>query len=99
MFFQMGLSQSSGAEQVNVYKFQLDKHGIFDIKSILIREDKRPGRKQILFSNNLDVATTKDELHEAQEREKMLAEQDSKVEQLKYQRNTLESFVYDTRSK
>ncbi|GJX39118.1 heat shock 70 kDa protein 16-like protein [Tanacetum coccineum] len=96
----MGLSQSSGAEQVNVrYKFQLDKHGIFDIKSILVREDKRPGRKQILFSNNLDVATTKDELHEAQEREKMLAEQDSKVEQLKYQRNTLESFVYDTRSK
>ncbi|GKC42605.1 chromatin assembly factor 1 subunit FAS2 [Tanacetum coccineum] len=81
MFFQMGLSQSSGAEQVNV------------------REDKRSGRKQILFSNNLDVATTKDELHEAQEREKMLAEQDSKVEQLKYQRNTLEPFVYDTRSK
>ncbi|GJX82223.1 heat shock protein 70 family protein [Tanacetum coccineum] len=97
---EMGLSQSSGAEQVNVrYKFQLDKHGIFDIKSILVREDKRPGRKQIMFSNNLDVATTKDELHEAQEREKMLAEQDSKVEQLKYQRNTLESFVYDTRSK
>ncbi|GJZ88471.1 heat shock protein 70 family protein [Tanacetum coccineum] len=29
----------------------------------------------------------------------MLVEQDSKVEQLKNQRNTLESFVYDTRSK
>nr|GFD15646.1 heat shock protein 70 family [Tanacetum cinerariifolium] len=41
----------------------------------------------------------KDELHEAQKREKMLAEQDRKVEQLKDQRNTLESFVYDTRSK
>ena len=62
-------------------------------------EDKHRRHKQILFSDNLDVATTEDELHEAQEREKILAEQDRKVEQLKDQRNTLESFVYDTRSK
>jgi heat shock 70kDa protein 4 len=51
------------------------------------------------FTDDLDVAATKDELLEAQEREKLLAEQDRKVELLKDQRNTLESFVYDTRSK
>nr|GFA63416.1 heat shock 70 kDa protein 16-like [Tanacetum cinerariifolium] len=39
------------------------------------------------------------ELRQAQEREQILAEQDKKVEQTKDQRNTLESFVYDTRSK
>ncbi|GKB53192.1 heat shock protein 70 family protein, partial [Tanacetum coccineum] len=69
------------------------------LKDIQHLEDKLPRHKQNLFSDNLDVTTTKYELHEAQEREKMLAEQDSKVEQLKDQRNTLESFVYDTRSK
>nr|GEW90741.1 heat shock 70 kDa protein 16-like [Tanacetum cinerariifolium] len=95
----MGFSQSSGAEQLNVkFKFHLDKHGIFYIESIRYIKDKPPRHKQNLFSNNLDVTTTKDELREAQEREKMLAEQ-NKVEQLKDQRNTLESFVYDTRSK
>ncbi|GJW67206.1 heat shock 70 kDa protein 16 [Tanacetum coccineum] len=98
--FSMDFSQSSGAEQVKGrFKFQLDKHGIFDIESISLLEDKHPRHKQILFSDNLVVATTKDELHEAQKREKMLAEHDRKVEQLKDQRNTLESFVYDTRSK
>ena len=53
----------------------------------------------IAFSENLDVATTKDELLEAQDRKQIFAEQDKKVEQNKDQRNTLESFVYDTRSK
>ncbi|GJT85732.1 heat shock 70 kDa protein 16-like protein [Tanacetum coccineum] len=69
------------------------------LKDIQLLEDKLPRHKQNLFSDNLDVTTTKYELHEAHEREKMLAKQDSKVEQLKDQRNTLESFVYDTRSK
>nr|GEV92224.1 heat shock protein 70 family [Tanacetum cinerariifolium] len=96
----MGFSQSSGAEQLNVrFKFQLDKHGIFGIEPIRLLEDKRIRHKQNIFSDNLDVTTTKDELHEAQEREKMLAEQDSKLEQLKDQQNTLEYFVYATRSK
>ena len=65
-------------------------------------EDKHPKNcviSNLLFSDNLDVATTKDELREAQKRENLLAEQDIKVERLKDQRNTLESFVYDTRSK
>ncbi|KAJ0692181.1 putative Heat shock protein 70kD domain superfamily [Helianthus annuus] len=50
-------------------------------------------------SENLDVSTTNDELHEAKEKEKKSTEQDIKVEETNDQRNTLESFVYDTRSK
>lgn len=50
-------------------------------------------------SKNLDFSTTNDELDKAKEKEKMLTEQDIKVEETKDQRNTLESFVYDTRSK
>ncbi|KAD3069364.1 hypothetical protein E3N88_37244 [Mikania micrantha] len=53
----------------------------------------------VLHYKNLQVSTTHDELYEAQKKEKILAEQDLKVEQTKDQRNTLESFVYDTRSK
>lgn len=64
--------------------------------------DKKMDNSQIsnlAFSKNLDFATTEVELHEAQQRERMLAEQDKKIELTKDQRNTLESFVYDTRSK
>ncbi|KAJ0807753.1 putative Heat shock protein 70 family [Helianthus annuus] len=50
-------------------------------------------------SENLDVSTTNDELVEAKEREKKLTDQDTKVEETKEQRHTLESFVYDTRNK
>ncbi|KAI7755800.1 hypothetical protein M8C21_014924, partial [Ambrosia artemisiifolia] len=50
-------------------------------------------------SENLDVSTTNDELVKAEEKEKMLTAHDIKVEETKDQRNTLESFVYDTRSK
>ncbi|PWA36603.1 Heat shock protein 70 family [Artemisia annua] len=93
----------------------LNKNGVVEIDSVSILEDNNRSRKNnnphsgkmvanghmsnLAFSENLDVATTKDELHKAQEIEKVLAEQDIKVEQAKDQRNTLESFVYDTRSK
>ncbi|GKD55860.1 heat shock 70 kDa protein 16 [Tanacetum coccineum] len=93
----------------------LNKNGVVKIDSASILEDNNRSRKNnnphpkkmvasshmsnLAFSENLDVATTKDELLKAQEIEKMLEEQDKKVEQTKDQRNTLESFVYDTRSK
>lgn len=65
-------------------------------------EEARRGwsrRQSLAVSEFLDVAMTRDELHEAQEREQFLAQQDIKVEQTKDKRNTLESFIYDTRSK
>ncbi|KAI3710474.1 hypothetical protein L2E82_40257 [Cichorium intybus] len=61
---------------------------------------RNPARRQKLtVSENYDVLTTIDEVHEAQTRALMFAEQDIKVEQTKEKRNTLESFIYDTRSK
>lgn len=42
---------------------------------------------------------TRAELSQAQEKEHMLAQQDIKIEQTKDKKNTLESFVYETRSK
>lgn len=44
-------------------------------------------------------ATTHAKLLEAQEKELQLAQQDNKVEQAKEKKNTLESYVYDTRNK
>jgi len=44
-------------------------------------------------------ATTNAMLLEAQEKELQLAQQDNKVEQAKEKKNTLESYVYDTRNK
>nr|GFA15983.1 heat shock 70 kDa protein 16-like [Tanacetum cinerariifolium] len=93
----------------------LNRNGVVEIGSASIIEEYNRSRKNnkphsenmvanshmsnLEFSENLDVATTKDELRKAQEIEKMLEEQDKKVEQTKDERNTLESFVYDTRSK
>ncbi|PWA94862.1 serine/threonine/dual specificity protein kinase, catalytic domain-containing protein [Artemisia annua] len=71
-------------------------------KNVLLHSKKTVANKRtsnIVLSDNLDAATTKDELLKAQEREQKLLQQDEKVEQTKDQRNTLESFVYDTRSK
>lgn len=44
-------------------------------------------------------ATTHAKLLEAQEKELQLAQQDNKVEQAKEKKNTLESYVYETRNK
>lgn len=56
-------------------------------------------RRNIPVSEYVFGGTTKDELFQAQETERMLAHQDIEVEQTKEKKNTLESFVYDTREK
>lgn len=61
---------------------------------------KRKARRQnISVSENVYGGITRDELRHAQEIERMLADQDIKVEHTKEKKNTLESFVYDTRNK
>ncbi|XP_076922441.1 heat shock 70 kDa protein 16-like [Bidens hawaiensis] len=56
-------------------------------------------RQKATVSENLYGETTIDELKQAQNMEWFLADQDIKVEQTKEKKNTLESFVYDTRNK
>ncbi|GKD34568.1 heat shock 70 kDa protein 16-like protein, partial [Tanacetum coccineum] len=109
--FMIGPRESSGEEEVKTeFKVHLNIHGIVVIESAKILDEENfysylqkmmgNSRTQNLpVSENLDAATTKDELQQAQEREQILTEQDKKVEQTKDQRNTLESFVYDTRNK
>ncbi|KAF5804125.1 putative Heat shock protein 70 family [Helianthus annuus] len=97
--FKIGRSGRSGAENVDVeFGVLLNEHGIIEIGCARMMF---PGGRMLNlpFSENMYVTTTRDELHEAQKKEMILAEQDFKVEQSKDQRNTLESFVYDTRSK
>ncbi|GKC82585.1 heat shock 70 kDa protein 16, partial [Tanacetum coccineum] len=106
---------SGAEEMKVLVRVELNKHGILEIRFATELEDERPSHKNALLhskktvgkkrisdiavSDNLDATTTKDEILKAQEREQKLLEQDKKVEQTKDQRNTLESFVYDTRSK
>ncbi|KAJ0692266.1 putative Heat shock protein 70 family [Helianthus annuus] len=109
--FGIGPFETSDSEKVEVqFKVKLNGHGIVEINSVTILEDKlHKTWKMMLMGNtktlnlptseNLDVSTTNDELHEAKEKEKKSTEQDIKVEETNDQRNTLESFVYDTRSK
>ncbi|KAL8228275.1 hypothetical protein R6Q57_015859 [Mikania cordata] len=56
-------------------------------------------RQNISVSENIYGGATVDELRHAQEMESFLTEQDIKVEQTKEKKNTLESFVYETRNK
>ncbi|KAK1434399.1 hypothetical protein QVD17_00139 [Tagetes erecta] len=56
-------------------------------------------RHNIKVYENIYGGTTIDELRHAQEMERFLAEQDIKVEQTKEKKNTLESYVYETRNK
>ncbi|KAK9051817.1 hypothetical protein SSX86_028445 [Deinandra increscens subsp. villosa] len=56
-------------------------------------------KQKITVSENIYGGTTIDDLRQAQEMEKLLADQDIKVEQTKEKKNTLESFVYDTRNR
>ncbi|XP_076941250.1 heat shock 70 kDa protein 16-like [Bidens hawaiensis] len=96
--FEVGRREGADAERVKVeFRVLLNTHGIVEIDFAKMTVDGRMLR--IPFSDNLYVTTTSDELHEARKKEKILAEQDLKVEQIKDQRNTLESFVSDTRSK
>ncbi|KAI3741044.1 hypothetical protein L1987_58711 [Smallanthus sonchifolius] len=99
--FWIGRSEHSDAETGEVeFRLLLNDHGIVKIGSARILQNN--ANRHVLnlpFSENLYVTTTHNELHEARKKENFLAEQDFKVEQTKDQRNTLESFVYDTRSK
>ncbi|KAI3718724.1 hypothetical protein L6452_19606 [Arctium lappa] len=56
-------------------------------------------RQNVTVSENVYGGTTRDGVREAQEKERMLAEQDIKMERTKEKKNTLEAFVYDTRNK
>ncbi|GJZ87830.1 kinase-like domain, phloem protein 2-like protein [Tanacetum coccineum] len=80
-----GLSSKVGHLVTATLKFQLNTNGIFELKSVQHKpfEGKNPRHMpNLLFTRNLDVATTKDEFSEAQEREKMLAEQDTLQEKV-----------------
>ncbi|CAH1448290.1 unnamed protein product [Lactuca virosa] len=64
------------------------------------RRSSNRGREQKLsVSENHHVLTTKEEIDKAQKKAQMFAKQDIMVEKTKEKRNTLESFVYDTRTK
>ncbi|XP_076915373.1 heat shock 70 kDa protein 16-like [Bidens hawaiensis] len=112
--FGIGSSERSDAKEVKVkFKVKLNHQGIVDLDSAKILEDKHYSggsiysnqlkmftpSNRLSVSENLDVSLTNDELVDAREKERILTEQDIKVEEIKDQRNTLESFVYDTRSK
>ncbi|KAI3800293.1 hypothetical protein L1987_28380 [Smallanthus sonchifolius] len=96
-FPKIGRSEHSDAENGEVeFRLLLNDDGIVKIGSARILKYNANSH---LLNENLFVTTTHDELHEARKKEKILQEQDFKVEQTKDRRNTLESFVYDTRSK
>ncbi|KAJ0830157.1 putative Heat shock protein 70 family [Helianthus annuus] len=79
-------SEPSGAEKgMFKIKVKLNDHGIVKIDS---------ATASIAYYTNADVSTINDELHEAREKENMLAEQD-----IKGQRNALVFFIHDTRFK
>ncbi|KAK9064188.1 hypothetical protein SSX86_015568 [Deinandra increscens subsp. villosa] len=110
--FEISLSEPSDAEKVDVeFRVKLNNHGIVEIDSAKILEDNNHFARNLYarilidnsrvlnlsISENLEYASTNEELREAKEKEKKLVQQDIKVEEA--QRNTFESFVYDTRSK
>lgn len=61
------------------------------------RKDNR--RLNVPVNENVYGGMTKAEISEAREKELQLAHQDRIVEQTKEKKNSLESFVYDMRSK
>ncbi|KAI3686832.1 hypothetical protein L1987_80521 [Smallanthus sonchifolius] len=102
--FMIGLP---AAEKVKAeFRVKLSHHGIFEIESVSLLQDKGTARRSIFapsvkilnlpLSGNLYVSTTTEELREAQNREHMLAEQDIKAEQANDQRKTVEHFLYNT---
>ncbi|KAA8520059.1 hypothetical protein F0562_014315 [Nyssa sinensis] len=64
-----------------------------------MRKGKATSRQDIAVSESVCGGMTKDELSRAQEKELQLARQDIKIEQTKDKKNTLESYVYETRNK
>ncbi|KAL2322644.1 hypothetical protein Fmac_027023 [Flemingia macrophylla] len=63
------------------------------------RKDKANRRLDVPVNEDIYGGMTKAEISEAQEKELQLAQQDKIVEQTKEKKNTLESYVYDMRSK
>ncbi|XP_027185574.1 heat shock 70 kDa protein 16 [Coffea eugenioides] len=63
------------------------------------RRAKATRRQDIPISENICGGMTPVELSQAQEKELQLAEQDTKMERTKDHKNSLESYVYDTRNK
>lgn len=64
-----------------------------------IRSDEVTRRLEILVSESIYGGMTEAELSDAQEKETQLAQQDRAMEQTKYKKNALESYVYDMRNK
>ncbi|KAF5730551.1 heat shock 70 kDa protein 16 [Tripterygium wilfordii] len=64
-----------------------------------IIKEQTPGRLELPISENIYGGMTKAELAEAREKERLLAQQDQAMEQTKDKRNSLESYVYETRNK
>ncbi|XP_023742790.1 heat shock 70 kDa protein 16 [Lactuca sativa] len=63
------------------------------------RRSNRGIEQKLSVSENHHVLTTKEEIDTAQQKAQMFAKQDIMVEKTKEKRNTLESFIYDTRTK
>ncbi|KAK7300084.1 hypothetical protein RJT34_10916 [Clitoria ternatea] len=63
------------------------------------KKDKANGRLHVPVSENIYGGMTKAEILEAQEKELQLFQQDRTIEQTKDKKNSLESYVYETRSK
>lgn len=64
-----------------------------------LRKDKANRRIPIAVNENIYGGMTMKEISEAHEKELQLAQQDRAVELTKEKKNTLESYVYETRSK
>ncbi|KAF5478898.1 hypothetical protein F2P56_005420 [Juglans regia] len=64
-----------------------------------IRSDKVTRRLEIPVSESIYGGMTEAELSDAQEKETQLAQQDRAMEQTKFKKNALESYVYDMRNK
>lgn len=63
------------------------------------RKDKASRRLHVPVSENIYGGMTKAEIMEAQERELQLTQQDRTMELTKDKKNSLESYVYEMRSK
>lgn len=63
------------------------------------KKDKANRRLHVPVSENIYGGMTKAEILEAQEKELQLADQDRTIELTKDRKNSLESYIYETRSK
>ncbi|KAL8228655.1 hypothetical protein R6Q57_013555 [Mikania cordata] len=107
--FGIGPREPSDAEEVKVeFRVKLNENGIVEIDSARILEDKCYSGTEMTCNSDMlnlpvivkiDGSTTNDELLDAMEKEKTLTEHEMKVKETKDLRNSLESFVYDTRNK